>query len=165
MHSRNVTPMPSYVRRTYASCTNDRKRYIPCSPSRHLAILPATPDNPAPSVDQRLSFYLTSLEVLLAPYKIEAWLAVHVAFDVQLAPQHLGPAEEHPCLGRRVDLADRLEHRIPVGPPEVGRRPEPCDGVLIRLRVIDHDVGSVVGLNLGREILRCAQSVLSPRKP
>lgn len=84
---------------------------------------------------------------------------------MQLAPQHLGPAEEHPCLGRRVDLADRLEHRIPVGPPKVGRRPEPCDGVLIRLGVIDHDVGSVVGLDFRREILRYIRLVLRLSKP
>ena len=66
---------------------------------------------------------LDVLEVLFAPHKIEPWFAVHVAFRMQLAAQHLRPAEEHARLGRRVDFADRPEHRVPVGPPKIGRRP------------------------------------------
>ena len=95
----------------------------------------------------------SALEVLFAPDKIEAGFAIHVAFDVQLAPEYLGSAEEHACLGRRVDLADRLEHRVPVGSTEIRWRAEPRDGVLIRIRVVDHDVGRVIGFDLGREVL------------
>ena len=93
------------------------------------------------------------LEILFAPHEVEPWLAVHVAFAVQLAAQWLGPAKEHACLGWRVDLADRLEHRVPIGPPKVGRRPEAGDGVPISVGVVEHDVRCVVWLDLGSEVL------------
>ena len=73
---------------------------------------------------------------------------------MQLAPEYLGPAEEHACFGRRVDLADRLEHCVPVGSTEIRWGTEPRDGVLIRIRVVDHDVGRVIRFDLGREVLR-----------
>lgn len=84
---------------------------------------------------------------------MKAGLAVHVAFDVQLAPEYLGSAEEDSCLGRRVNLADRLEHRVPVRSSEIGWRAQARDGVLVRIRVVDHDVGRVISLDLGREVL------------
>ena len=78
-----------------------------------------------PTLARASRFYIPArgLEILFAPHEIEPWFAVHVAFAMQLAAQHLRPAEENARLGRRVDLADRLEHCVPVGPPEAGRRP------------------------------------------
>ena len=72
---------------------------------------------------------------------------------MQLAPEYLGPAEEHACLGRRVDLADRLEHGVPVGSTEIRWGAEARDGVLVRIRVVYHDVGRVICFDLGREVL------------
>ena len=92
---------------------------------------------------------MLSSEIFLAPDKLEAGLAVHVALDVQLAAQHLGSAEEHPRLGRGVDLADAPEHRVPIGPPEVRGRAEAGDGILIRICVVDHDIRSIVRHDLG----------------
>lgn len=94
-----------------------------------------------------------SSEVLLAPYELEARLAVHVALDVQLAAEHFGSAEEHPRFGWRVDLADPPEHRVPVWPPKVRGGAQAGDGILVRIGVVDHDVGCIVRFDLGSQIL------------
>lgn len=93
------------------------------------------------------------LEILLAPHKVEAGLRVHVALDVEGRTEDLGPAEEDTGFCGRVDLADGLEDHVPVGAAEVCGRAEPGDGVLFGVGVVDHDVGCVVGLDLGGEVL------------
>jgi hypothetical protein len=94
------------------------------------------------------------LEVLFAPDKAEAGFRVLVALDVECGAEHFGTAEEDTCLGGRVDLADGFEDHVPVGATKVGGGAEPGDGVLLGVCVVDHDVGSVVGLDLGGEVLQ-----------
>lgn len=72
---------------------------------------------------------------------------------MQGATEHLGTAEEHTRLGGAVDLAYTLEDHVPVGTAEVGWGAQAGDGVLLGVGVIDHDVGCVVSLDLGCEIL------------
>lgn len=98
-------------------------------------------------------------EILLAPHKLEAGFAVHVALDVQLAAKHLRSAEEHPCLGWAVDLANAPEHRVPIRPPKVRRGTEASDGVLVAIGIVDHDVCRIVRLDLGGQVLGDAVSV------
>lgn len=94
-----------------------------------------------------------SSEVLLAPDELEAGLAVHVAFDVQLAAQHFGAAEEHPRFCWRVDLADAPEHRVPVRPPKVRGGAKARDGVFVRIGVVEHNVRGIVRLDFGGQVL------------
>jgi len=98
-------------------------------------------------------------EILLAPHKFEAGLAVHVALDVQLAAKHLRSAEEHPCLGWAVDLTNAPEHRVPIRPPKVRGGTEASDGVLVAIGIVDHDVRRIVRLDLGGQVLGDAVSV------
>ena len=94
-----------------------------------------------------------SSEVFLAPNELEAGLAVHVALDMQLAAQHFRSTEEHPRLGRRVDLANAPERCIPVRPPKVRGGAQAGDGVLVRIGVVDHDVRGIIRLDLGGQVL------------
>lgn len=71
---------------------------------------------------------------------------------MQRTPQPLGPAEEDTRLGRTVQLANAPKDHVPVGPAKVGRTPQARDGVLVGVGVVDHDVGRVVGLDLGRQV-------------
>ena len=97
---------------------------------------------------------LRSSEVFLAPNELEAGLAVHVALDVQLAAQHFRSAEEHPRLGRRVDLANASERCIPIWPPKVRGGAQAGDGVLVGIGVVDHDIRSIVRLDLSGQVLK-----------
>ena len=98
------------------------------------------------------------LEVLLAPHESitsPPSFGVHVAFDMELASQPLGPAEEDTTLAGGVDFTDRSEDHVPVGTAEVGRGAETGDGVGVA--AVEDDVGGVGGGDLGCEILedRC----------
>lgn len=73
---------------------------------------------------------------------------------MQDAAEDLGPAEEHAGLGRGVDLADRLEDGVPVGAAEVGRGAQTSDGVFLGVGVVDHDIGCVVGFDVGCQVLK-----------
>ena len=95
----------------------------------------------------------TDLEILLAPDEVEAGLRVHVALDVERRTENFGPAEEDTGFGRCMDLADRLENHVPVGATEVGRRTQAGNGILFSVGVVDHNVGSIVGFDLGSEVL------------
>ena len=53
-----------------------------------------------------------------------------------------------------MDLPNGLEDHVPVRAAEVGRRAQTSDGILLGIGVIDHDVGGIVGLDLGCEILQ-----------
>lgn len=77
---------------------------------------------------------------------------VLIAEDVQLAAEALGPAEEDAGLGGGVQLPDAAEDHVPVGAAEVGGAAEARDGVLVGVGVVDHDVGGVVSLDLGRQV-------------
>lgn len=100
-----------------------------------------------------LRVVLTRLEILLAPNEAEARLRVHIALDVQLAAQNLGPTEEDTHFARPVDLAYAPEHHVPVGTAEVRWRPQTRDGIAICLRVVDHDVRCVVWFYFCGEML------------
>ena len=100
------------------------------------------------------------LKVLFTPDEAEPWLRVHVALDVQLAAEDLGPAEEDARLPGSVDLADAAEHHVPVGAAEVGRGAQARDGVARGVGVIYHDVRRVVGFYIGCEVL-CSSGILS----
>jgi hypothetical protein len=52
-----------------------------------------------------------------------------------------------------VDFADGFENHVPVGAAEVCGCAETGDGVLFGVGIVDHDVGCVVGLDLGGEVL------------
>lgn len=49
-------------------------------------------------------------------------------------------------------LPDTPEHGPPVRPPEVRRRPQPRDRIAVRVRIVDHDIGRVVRLDLRRQV-------------
>jgi hypothetical protein len=86
------------------------------------------------------------LEVLLAPNEAVAALAslgIHIAFDVQLASQSFGSAEEDTTLSRRVDLADGAEYHVPVGAAEVRWGSKARDGVVIA--TVEDDVAGIGG--------------------
>lgn len=72
---------------------------------------------------------------------------------MQLAPQHLRPTKEHARFRRGVNLADRAERHIPVRTAEVGWCAETGDGVTVRVDVVDHDVGGVVGFDFSGQVL------------
>ena len=72
---------------------------------------------------------------------------------MQHVAQRFWTTEEHPGVGRRVDLPDGFEDSIPIRTTEVGGRSQPGDGVGLCIRVINHDVGGIVRLDIGRKIL------------
>jgi hypothetical protein len=72
---------------------------------------------------------------------------------VERRSKALGTAEEDSGFGGRVDFADRFENHVPVGAAEVGGCAETGDGVLFGVGIVDHDVGCVVGLDLGGKVL------------
>ena len=51
-----------------------------------------------------------------------------------------------------MQFADAPEDHVPVGTAKVGWASQTGDGVLVGVGVVDHDVGRVVRLNLGREV-------------
>jgi len=62
------------------------------------------------------------LKVLLSVHEfvpLGTRFTVHVALDVQLAPQTFRATEEHTSLTRRMDLADSSKDHVPVRPAEV----------------------------------------------
>lgn len=65
----------------------------------------------------------------------------------------LGSAEEHARLSRRVKFANRSEYHVPVRPAEASWRTQARDGVLFGVRIVDHDVGGIVGLDLCCQVL------------
>ena len=72
---------------------------------------------------------------------------------MQLGLQDLGPAEKHARLAGAVDLADAAEDGVPVWATEKGRTAQTRDGVAGGVSVVDHDVGRVVGFDVGGEVL------------
>jgi hypothetical protein len=97
--------------------------------------------------------HMQRLEVFLAPYEVKAGLGVHVALDVEGRTKNFGSTEEDTSLGGGVNFADGFEDHIPVRSAKVCGRAETGDGVLFGIGVVDHDVGCIVGLDLGGEIL------------
>lgn len=79
-------------------------------------------------------------------------LTVLVTVNMQTATQTLGTTEEYTGLGRRMELPDTTENHVPVGTTKVGRCAQTGDGVLVGVRVVNHDVGSIVGFDLGRQV-------------
>jgi hypothetical protein len=93
------------------------------------------------------------LKVLLAPHEVEAGLGVHVALDVESRTEDFGSTEEDTGFGGGVYLANGFEDHVPVGAAKVCGRAETGDSVLFGIGVVDHDVGCVVSLDLGGEVL------------
>lgn len=52
-----------------------------------------------------------------------------------------------------MDLADGAKDHVPVGTAEVGGCAESRDGVAVRVDVVDHDVGRVVGFDFRGQVL------------
>lgn len=98
-------------------------------------------------------FPVADLEVLLTPDEIESRFGIHVALDMQLTPQTFWAAEKHPCLCWGVNLPDRSEYHIPVWSTKVCRRAESSNRILLRVGIIDHDVGRVISFDLGSQVL------------
>ncbi len=73
---------------------------------------------------------------------------------MQSVAQRRRAAVEDTSFGRRVDLADGFEDRMPVGAAEGGGRAEAGDGVCFGVGVVEHDVGCVVRLDFSGEVLR-----------
>lgn len=80
---------------------------------------------------------------------------------MQLTAQHLGTTKEDSRFRRGVDLADGAEDHVPIWAAEVGGCAETGDGVVVRVDVVDHDVGGVVGFDFGGEVLWCWHSEVS----
>ena len=55
-----------------------------------------------------------------------------------------------------MDLADRLEDGVPVGTAKISRGTEARNGVLVGVGVVDHYVGSVIGFDVGGQVLENA---------
>lgn len=92
-------------------------------------------------------------KILLPPHKMKPGLRIHITLDMQLTAQDFRTAEKYARLSGCVDLADRAEDHVPVWTAEVGGCAETGDGVAVRVDVVDHDVGRVVGFDFGREVL------------
>ncbi len=71
---------------------------------------------------------------------------------MQLTTQHLGSTKENTGFRRTVNLADALEHHIPIRSTKVRWCSETRNGVAVRVRVVDHNVRGVVDLDLGRQV-------------
>lgn len=93
------------------------------------------------------------LEILLAPHKRKLRVRVLIASTVELIGQRLGPAEEDTGLARGVHASYVLEDGVPVGTTEVCRGAKTRDGVLLGVRVVEHDVCGVVELDWRGEVL------------
>jgi len=106
-----------------------------------------------PREEKRSELESAALEVFLAPDKTESRFRIHVALDMQCTSQRLRSAEEHTCFGRCMNLADALEYHIPVRSTEVGWCSQTSDGILFGVRVVDHDVGGIISLDLGCKVL------------
>lgn len=85
---------------------------------------------------------------------MEVRLAIHVALEMESVAKALGSAEEHAGFSGSVDLADGSEDHIPVGTAKVCGRAQTGDGILFRVRVVDHDVVGIVRLDLRSEVLK-----------
>lgn len=77
---------------------------------------------------------------------------MHVALGMELATQRFRTTKEHASFRGSVDLPNAPEDCIPVRPPEIGGRPQAGDGVSLGIRIVDHDVCSVVGLDLAGQV-------------
>jgi carbon monoxide dehydrogenase subunit G len=104
----------------------------------------------------------SNLKILLPPHEIKTRLRIHITFDVQLASQHLGSAEEDARFSGAVELADRPEHHVPVRTAEVGGCAETGNGVSVRVDVVDHDVGGVIGFDFRGKVL-CVSGLVGKR--
>lgn len=51
-----------------------------------------------------------------------------------------------------MNLSNTLEHHIPIRATKVGRRTQACDGILVAVDVVDHDVVGIVDLDLRGQI-------------
>ena len=98
-------------------------------------------------------YFPSRLEILLAPVELHPAAAVVLALHLQGLGEHLRPAVEHADLGRVVHLAHALEDGVPVGAAEVGGGAQARDGVLVRVGVVQPDVGRVRVGDLGGEVL------------
>ena len=97
--------------------------------------------------------HVEHLEVLFPPNEAEPRLTPFITFDVERRTQSLRSAKEHSRFRRRVNFADGFENHVPVGAAEVCGCTETCDGVLLGIGVINHDVCCIIGFNLGSEVL------------
>ena len=86
------------------------------------------------------------------PDERKIWLRVLVALDVQSTSQRLGAAKEHSHLSRLVYRTNTFEDGVPVGSAKVCRCPQSGDGILLGVCIVNHNVGGIVGLDLGREV-------------
>lgn len=94
-----------------------------------------------------------SSKVLLPPHEIKARLRVHVAPDTQLISQRWRSTEENARLCRGMNLTDRLEDCVPVRTAKTGRGSQSCDGIRLRIGVVDHDIGCVIRFDVTGKIL------------
>lgn len=66
--------------------------------------------------------------------------------------QSLGSTEEHTSLSWRVQLPDTTEDHVPVGTAEVGRGTQTSNRILVRVGIVNHDVGGIIGFYLRCQI-------------
>lgn len=52
-----------------------------------------------------------------------------------------------------MDFANALEDHVPVGATKVRRCSQTSDSILFSVGIVNHDVGCVISLDLGRQIL------------
>lgn len=71
---------------------------------------------------------------------------------MQGTSQPFGSTEKHTSFGRSVQLPDTSENHVPVGTTKVGGTSQACNGIFIGVGVVDHNVGGIVCLDLGRQI-------------
>ena len=72
---------------------------------------------------------------------------------MQGTAQGFGSTEEDTSFGRRMNLADAAEDGIPIGSAKVGGSPETCNGIELAVGTVEHDVGSIIALDLGGQVL------------
>ena len=94
------------------------------------------------------------LEVLLAPNEVERRVRIHVAFDMQRTTKTLWTTEEHASFCRSMNFADRTENGIPIGTTKIGWRAKTRKGIHFGVGIVDHDIGSLVWLDLSSKILQ-----------
>ncbi len=77
---------------------------------------------------------------------------MHITLILQLPPQRLGPTIKHPRRHRPMQPPHPPENGIPIRSPEIRRAPQTRDGIDVRMRIVDHDVGRIIRLNLSRQV-------------
>lgn len=51
-----------------------------------------------------------------------------------------------------MNLANTPKHSAPIRPPEISRCPKARNRIAVRIRVVNHDIRRVIGLDIGSEI-------------